>query len=478
MFKYRIILLLFTLLTKESFTFKSLFRIFKSFDVTKFKLQGTKVSPADEAIQPTVFAEDLYAVLGVSRNASREQLRDGYWRIAFQNHPDRNKSTAALEIYRNASYAYQILGKDEKLRREYDQKYQTKVYLDVLGDVGTGVIVPLAMDVAVPLINMTAQAVANWAFPLLKDGFEQSSTFFSAAVQDSKESIDSEFDLFTRAKIAVDRKSFEQRIKKQAGLIASLNKELGIKESELKVLAEATNVTQSTLFSYRNQHLATNSRMTNLSNDINSMKETLKKLKLKELRLNEEYKNFTTTMSEISLMDAKLEKEITLTMEEINSLESQLMQAKLKLANKRKGKDLLGEELVIVSNSFDIVVQQQLQNEKTIKESEKGYQFVCLEFDKAVESLRECETHIKKYNDELQVLSNNKTELNSKIQVIQKKREALDRDLDAIQKQRLSKEDEIEIKRKSIVEAKKKQRNQLSDGSKLYTPTPLNIKWF
>eukprot|EP01035_Chromulina_nebulosa_P021659 gene21659-28027_t len=133
---------------------------------------------ADEPIVPSVYREDLYAVLSVPRNASKDDLRIAYWSIAARNHPDRNQSIEALELFRNASYAYQILGRDNKTRKEYDSKYQTKVYLDAIEDVGNGLIIPLAMEVAVPLINMSVQAIGSIAVPLIKDTFEQSNAIF------------------------------------------------------------------------------------------------------------------------------------------------------------------------------------------------------------------------------------------------------------------------------------------------------------
>ena len=46
--------------------------------------------------EPTVYAEDLYGVLGVSSNATTAEIKDAYKSLMFLNHPDRNASTAAL----------------------------------------------------------------------------------------------------------------------------------------------------------------------------------------------------------------------------------------------------------------------------------------------------------------------------------------------------------------------------------------------
>ncbi|MEM4704072.1 MAG: molecular chaperone DnaJ [Candidatus Bathyarchaeia archaeon] len=62
---------------------------------------------------------DYYEVLGVSRNASKEEIKDAYRRLALQYHPDRNKSPDAEEKFKEISEAYAVLSDDEK-RRAYD----------------------------------------------------------------------------------------------------------------------------------------------------------------------------------------------------------------------------------------------------------------------------------------------------------------------------------------------------------------------
>jgi hypothetical protein len=54
-----------------------------------------------------------------------------------------------------------VLGRDEKLRRAYDRSIKSRQYFDVIEEVGSEVIMPLAFDVAVPLINMTARAIGE-----------------------------------------------------------------------------------------------------------------------------------------------------------------------------------------------------------------------------------------------------------------------------------------------------------------------------
>lgn len=64
---------------------------------------------------------DYYEVLGVSRNASEEEIKNNYRRLAMKHHPDRNRSDkAAEEKFKEAKEAYEILS-DSRKRAAYDQ---------------------------------------------------------------------------------------------------------------------------------------------------------------------------------------------------------------------------------------------------------------------------------------------------------------------------------------------------------------------
>ncbi|MBI2303994.1 MAG: molecular chaperone DnaJ [Chloroflexi bacterium] len=63
---------------------------------------------------------DYYEVLGVQRNASEEEIKKAYRRLAFQYHPDRNKDPQAEETFKEVNEAYEVLSNSEK-RAAYDR---------------------------------------------------------------------------------------------------------------------------------------------------------------------------------------------------------------------------------------------------------------------------------------------------------------------------------------------------------------------
>lgn len=64
--------------------------------------------------------KDYYAILGVSKNATAEEIKKAYRKLAVQYHPDKNQGNkVAEEKFKEIAEAYNVLG-DEQKRQEYD----------------------------------------------------------------------------------------------------------------------------------------------------------------------------------------------------------------------------------------------------------------------------------------------------------------------------------------------------------------------
>lgn len=64
---------------------------------------------------------DYYDVLEISKEASADEIKKAYRRLALKYHPDRNKDNHEAEAkFKKVSEAYEVLGNEEK-RRMYDQ---------------------------------------------------------------------------------------------------------------------------------------------------------------------------------------------------------------------------------------------------------------------------------------------------------------------------------------------------------------------
>jgi len=64
--------------------------------------------------------KDYYAILGVEKNASEDDIKRAYRRLARKYHPDVSKEKNAEEQFKNLQEAYEVL-KDQEKRNAYNQ---------------------------------------------------------------------------------------------------------------------------------------------------------------------------------------------------------------------------------------------------------------------------------------------------------------------------------------------------------------------
>ncbi len=64
---------------------------------------------------------DLYDIIGVSKNATQDEIKKSYRKLALKYHPDRNPdNNDAEKNFKEAAEAYSILS-DAQKRSRYDQ---------------------------------------------------------------------------------------------------------------------------------------------------------------------------------------------------------------------------------------------------------------------------------------------------------------------------------------------------------------------
>lgn len=66
--------------------------------------------------------DDYYKTLGVTHNATMEQIKNAYRELSKKYHPDVSKDSDAADKFKRISHAYSVL-KDENSRKKYDQDH-------------------------------------------------------------------------------------------------------------------------------------------------------------------------------------------------------------------------------------------------------------------------------------------------------------------------------------------------------------------
>ncbi len=66
-------------------------------------------------------SKSYYSILGVGRNASEQEIKRAYRRLARKHHPDVNPGDQSAELkFKEITEAYEVLSDKEK-RKKYDQ---------------------------------------------------------------------------------------------------------------------------------------------------------------------------------------------------------------------------------------------------------------------------------------------------------------------------------------------------------------------
>jgi len=63
--------------------------------------------------------KEFYKILEISENATQEEIKKAYRKLAAKWHPDRNKSLEATKKMQEINKAFEVLGDEEK-RKKYD----------------------------------------------------------------------------------------------------------------------------------------------------------------------------------------------------------------------------------------------------------------------------------------------------------------------------------------------------------------------
>ena len=79
--------------------------------------------------------KNYYKILNVNKNATNDEIKQAYKKLALKYHPDKNRNNkeSSEEIFKNISEAYQILGNEEN-RKKYDSLYNLNKTIELTED--------------------------------------------------------------------------------------------------------------------------------------------------------------------------------------------------------------------------------------------------------------------------------------------------------------------------------------------------------
>ena len=64
--------------------------------------------------------KDYYAILGVGKNATEDELKKAYRKMALKYHPDKNKDPGAEDKFKEIAEAYEVLSDCKSVVHAHD----------------------------------------------------------------------------------------------------------------------------------------------------------------------------------------------------------------------------------------------------------------------------------------------------------------------------------------------------------------------
>ena len=78
-----------------------------------------------QALMAPEAKKDYYSILGLQRDATADEIKKAYRRLALKYHPDKNPDPLAAGVFVEIVEAYEVLG-DAERRAEYDTGGRTR----------------------------------------------------------------------------------------------------------------------------------------------------------------------------------------------------------------------------------------------------------------------------------------------------------------------------------------------------------------